>query len=78
MEIVADFLHRAVQIGLKAQEEAGSKLLKDFISTITERDGESRKMLRQLTADVQEFAMKFPLPGVPVRPSRPLVLCRPR
>mgnify|MGYP001604762888 CR=1 FL=1 len=73
MEIVADFLHRAVQIGLKAQEEAGSKLLKDFISTITERDGESRKMLRQLTADVQEFAMKFPLPGVPVRPSRPLV-----
>ena len=81
MEKVADFLHRAVQIALQAQTESGSKLLKDFVLTVTEKDGASRAALRQLADDVQEFAMKFPLPGVPVRfllPShRPLVLTNP-
>ncbi|KAK4700706.1 glycine hydroxymethyltransferase, partial [Phenoliferia sp. Uapishka_3] len=65
MEIVADFLHRTVQIALMAQKEAGSKLLKDFVKTVTETEGESKKALDQLTADVQKFAMQFPLPGVP-------------
>ncbi|KAL8281348.1 hypothetical protein RQP46_006382 [Phenoliferia psychrophenolica] len=65
MEKVADFLHRAVQIALQAQTESGSKLLKDFVKVVTETDGESRAALRKLSEDVQEFAMKFPLPGVP-------------
>merc|ERR1712093_819898 len=64
MRIVADFLHRAVQIGLQAQSEAGSKLLKDFVARL-EGDGEAAKALQQLTKDVHEFAEKFPLPGVP-------------
>ncbi|KAM0748811.1 glycine hydroxymethyltransferase [Meredithblackwellia eburnea MCA 4105] len=65
MEIVSDFLHRAVQIALKAQEECGSKLLKDFVKTVTEGEGEAKKQLEQLKKDVEEFAVKFPLPGVP-------------
>ncbi|SCV69464.1 BQ2448_2484 [Microbotryum intermedium] len=65
MEIVAEFLHRAVQIALSAQKECGSKLLKDFVKTVTEGEGESRKALQQLAKDVNEFAEKYPLPGVP-------------
>lgn len=84
MEIVADFLHRAVQIAyvshppslsstdlrvrLGIQKEAGNKLLKDFVKLATEGEGPSRKALQQLSDDVENFAMKFPLPGVPVRP----------
>ncbi|GAA6007717.1 serine hydroxymethyltransferase [Rhodotorula paludigena] len=64
MRVVADFLHRAVQLGLKAQAEAGSKLLKDFVARLT-GDGEAAKELEQLTKDVHAFAEKFPLPGVP-------------
>lgn len=64
MRIVADFLHRAVQIGLKAQEEAGSKLLRDFVAKL-EGSGEAAKELQVLTAAVHELAEAFPLPGVP-------------
>lgn len=65
MEIVAEFLHRSVQIGLQAQEESGSKLLKDFNATLLNSDSASAKALKQLSDDVNEFAVKFPLPGVP-------------
>lgn len=65
MRQVADFLHRAVQIALQAQQESGSKLLKDFVKTITQGEGESRKALEKLSQDVQAFATQFPLPGVP-------------
>ncbi|GAA5984352.1 hypothetical protein JCM10908_003310 [Rhodotorula pacifica] len=61
---VADFLHRAVQIGLQAQKEAGSKLLKDFVLKL-EGEGEAARALRSLTQDVHQFAEAFPLPGVP-------------
>jgi glycine hydroxymethyltransferase len=64
MKIVASFLDRAVQIGLSAQKEAGSKLLKDFVAKL-EGEGEAAKALSSLTADVNAFAEKFPLPGVP-------------
>ncbi|KWU41243.1 glycine hydroxymethyltransferase [Rhodotorula sp. JG-1b] len=64
MRVVADFLHRAVQIGLKAQEEAGTKLLRDFVAKL-EGSGEAAKALQALTQDVHEFAEKFPLPAVP-------------
>ncbi|KAM0791028.1 Serine hydroxymethyltransferase 2 [Microbotryomycetes sp. NB124-2] len=65
MEIVAEFLHRAVQIALQAQEEAGSKKLADFVKVVTEGNGASKQALTQLSKDVNEFAEKYPLPGVP-------------
>lgn len=65
MEIVGEFLHRAVQIAGVLQKEAGSKLLKDFVAKATTGDGEGHKLVEQLKADVKAFATKFPLPGVP-------------
>ena len=62
---VADFLHRAVQIALKLQDEAGSRLLKDFVRVATEGNGEGKKDLESLKADVEAFAIQFPLPGIP-------------
>jgi hypothetical protein len=73
MVTVADFLHRAVQITLKLQEEAGSRLLKDFVRVATEGDGEGKKQLEQLAKDVEAFSITFPLPGVPVRCSLTLL-----
>jgi len=64
---VAEFLHRAVQLSLVLQKEAGSKLLKDFIRVATSGDGEGVKAVKQLRADVKNFARQFPLPGVDVR-----------
>jgi len=66
MTTVADFLHRAVQIAVKLQAEAGSKLLKDFVRVATEGDGEGKKELEALSADVEAFAVRFPLPGIVV------------
>ncbi|GAA5973065.1 hypothetical protein JCM11641_000395 [Rhodosporidiobolus odoratus] len=63
MKTVADMLHRAVQIGLKAQSAAGSKLLKDFVAQL-EGEGEAAKDLKQLKEDVHKFAEQYPLPGV--------------
>lgn len=65
METVGDFLHRAVQIALKLQDEAGSKKLVDFTRVATEGDGEGKGQLEQLKKDVGAFATQFPLPGVP-------------
>ncbi|KAG8958387.1 Serine hydroxymethyltransferase, cytosolic [Tulasnella sp. 419] len=67
MKKVAEFLHRAVQLSLSLQKEAGSKLLKDFVRVATTGDGEGAKGVRQLRHDVHEFARSYPLPGVDVR-----------
>lgn len=56
---VADFLHRTVQIALRVQATCGSKLLKDFV--VAARDDAE---LAQLGAEVESFAVQFPLPGV--------------
>jgi len=64
---VADFLHRAVQLSLDLQKEAGSKMLKDFVRVATVGDGAGAKGVRQLKEDVQKFARSYPLPGVDVR-----------
>ncbi|GAA5952073.1 hypothetical protein JCM10213_005354 [Rhodosporidiobolus nylandii] len=55
MSVVADMLHRAVQIGLKAQSESGSRLLKDFVAKL-EGDGEAAQQLKQLKQGVHDFA----------------------
>ncbi|KAG0145868.1 hypothetical protein CROQUDRAFT_658121 [Cronartium quercuum f. sp. fusiforme G11] len=66
MIIVADFMDRAIKISLSLQAEAGSKLLKDFLRVATEGEGEGRKALLQLEADVGKFSRQFGLPGVNV------------
>ena len=68
IKIVADFLHRAVQLSLLLQKEAGSKLLKDFIrvATVPEEGKEGYAKVKQLRSEVVAFASKWPLPGIDV------------
>ena len=68
IKVVADFLHRAVQLSLLLQKEAGSKLLKDFVrvATTAQEGKEGYKQVKQLREEVQAFASKWPLPGVDV------------
>lgn len=56
---VAEFLHRVVQLSLKLQKEAGSKLLKDFL-----RVAESSDEVKALRKEVRAFARQWPVPGV--------------
>lgn len=57
-EKVADFLHRAAQIGIRVQEKAG-RLLKDFLKEL-----EGDEEIPKLKADVEAFATTFPMPGL--------------
>ena len=68
MKLVADFLHRAVQIALVLQKEAGSKLLKDFVrvATTPEEGKVGAQQVADLRKEVRVFARKWPLPGVDV------------
>lgn len=68
IKVVAEFLHRAVQLSLVLQKEAGSKLLKDFVrvATTESEDKVGAKMVRELRRDVVTFARKWPLPGADV------------
>jgi glycine hydroxymethyltransferase len=56
-EQIAQFLHEAVQISLKIQEQSGPKL-KDYIALLADND--EVKALRQ---SVNAFATTFPMPG---------------
>lgn len=58
---VAEFLHRTVQLSLQLQQEAGSKLLKDFL-----RVAEQSAEVRELRKEVHAFARQWPLPGIDV------------
>ena len=68
MKVVADFLHRAVQIALVLQKEAGSKLLKDFVrvATTPEEGKVGAQQVVDLRQEVRAFARRWPLPGVDV------------
>jgi glycine hydroxymethyltransferase len=68
IKAVAEFLHRAVQLSLVLQKEAGSKMLKDFLRVATtESEGKvGAKMVKELRRDVVAFARKWPLPGADV------------
>jgi glycine hydroxymethyltransferase len=57
-EKVAEFLHRAVQVGVRIQAKAG-KLLKDFI-----RECQSDEEVKTLRAEIEAFATKFEMPGL--------------
>ncbi|XP_006459436.1 hypothetical protein AGABI2DRAFT_116408 [Agaricus bisporus var. bisporus H97] len=67
---VAKFLHRAVELSLRLQEEAGSKLLKDFKRVATDPNGRNYGEVQKLSQEIQAFAMRWPLPGVDVRKLR--------
>ncbi|KAI0707532.1 glycine hydroxymethyltransferase [Cerioporus squamosus] len=68
MKVVADFLHRAVQLALVLQKEAGSKLLKDFVrvATTPEEGKVGAQQVADLRKEVRAFARRWPLPGVDV------------
>lgn len=68
IKVVANFLHRAVQLSLLLQKEAGSKMLKDFVrvATTPEEGKQGYIQVRQLRDEVRAFASKWPLPGVDV------------
>lgn len=73
LRTVASFLHRAVQLALVLQKEAGSKLLKDFVRVARE-EGEARegwKAVRELRREVRAFARRWPVPGVVGEIKRP-------
>ncbi|KAF9226364.1 glycine hydroxymethyltransferase [Gyrodon lividus] len=67
-KVVAGFLHRAVQLSILLQKEAGSKMLKDFVRVATtESEGKvGAQMVKELRKDVVAFARKWPLPGADV------------
>lgn len=66
IKVVAELLHRAIQLSLELQKEAGSKLLKDFVRVASGGDGPGAQAVRVLRHDVRAFARKFPLPGLDV------------
>src|ERR1700683_2677927 len=68
IKVVAEFLHRSVQIALTLQKEAGTKMLKDFIHVAkTEQPGKGvLKQVQDLRREVRNFAKKWPLPGVDI------------
>lgn len=57
--VVAELLHRAVQISLDIQKTCPSKLLKDFVAA-----AQTNEDLPKLKADVEALATQFPLPGI--------------
>lgn len=66
IKIVADFLHRSVQLSLLLQKEAGTKMLKDFVRVATQQEEGKQgfAQVKQLRHEVQAFASKWPLPGI--------------
>ncbi|KAK7036559.1 glycine hydroxymethyltransferase shm1 [Paramarasmius palmivorus] len=66
IKVVADFLHRTIQLSLVLQKEAGSKLLKDFVrvATTQEEGKQGFAQVKQLRDEVRAFAKQWPLPGV--------------
>ncbi|RPD56913.1 glycine hydroxymethyltransferase [Lentinus tigrinus ALCF2SS1-7] len=68
MKVVAEFLHRAVQLALVLQKEAGSKMLKDFVrvATTPEEGKVGAQQVAALRNEVRAFARRWPLPGVDV------------
>ncbi|KAI6016193.1 serine hydroxymethyltransferase-domain-containing protein [Pisolithus marmoratus] len=68
IKIVASFLHRAVQLSILLQKEAGTKMIKDFVrvATVESKGKVGAKMVKELRQEVVTFARNWPLPGVDV------------
>jgi len=67
IKVVADFLHRAVQLS-PSPKGGQSKLLKDFVrvATTPAEGNQGYLQVKQLRDEVAAFASKWPLPGVDV------------
>ncbi|KAI0263013.1 glycine hydroxymethyltransferase [Gloeopeniophorella convolvens] len=63
---VAGFLHRAVQLALLVQKEAGSKLLREFerAATVPAEGRTGPAQVAELRGEVRAFARRWPLPGI--------------
>lgn len=61
--VVADFCHRACVIAVEIQNSMEGKKLKDFKNKAL---GEFKPKIDALRADVEKFAVKFPMPGYDV------------
>jgi glycine hydroxymethyltransferase len=66
VRIVANFLHRAVQLALLVQKESGSKLLKDFVraATVPAEGKVGAQQVAELRREVRAFARRWPVPGI--------------
>ena len=73
LRTVANFLHRAVQLALLVQKEAGSKLLKDFVraATVPAEGKVGAQQVAELRREVRAFAKRWPLPGILSEIKRP-------
>jgi len=60
-EKVAELLHRAIQLSLKAQQLSSSKLMKDYIVALSLPEIQTE--LVGLKKEVESFAQSFPMPG---------------
>jgi len=61
--IVAEFLHRVVELTKEIQARTQGKLLKDFQAEL-EKSAPNDKKLHALKSDVAQFARKFMMPGL--------------
>lgn len=65
MPRIAEFIHRCIELATTFQQQAPSKLLKDFEKVLDDTDSPISTALRDLRREVQTFARQFPLPGIP-------------
>jgi len=61
IDVVADFIHQGIQLGLDIKAKSGPMLI-DFKNKLAE-DPEFQMRIAELKTKVQNFAAKFPLPG---------------
>ena len=59
MKQVAAFLNEACKFAIEIQSKCGSTKMKDFRPVANKHDG-----IKKLRVNVEEFASKFPIPGV--------------
>ncbi|CAL8076325.1 unnamed protein product [Calicophoron daubneyi] len=59
---VAEFIHEGIQLTVKANQIASSKLLKDFMAVLNTNE-DIRTQIDQLRTKVETFAVQFPMPG---------------
>ena len=66
VRVIANFLHRAVQLALLVQKESGSKLLKDFVraATVPTEGKVGAQQVAELRREVRAFARRWPVPGI--------------
>jgi glycine hydroxymethyltransferase len=60
MNKIADFIDRVIKLCITVQEKSG-KAIKDFITAI-----ELNEELKAIKKEVEEFSIKFSLPGIDI------------